>query len=118
MNLILDFNELNINKITIDSNRINEIEYVISHSTSFLTNFNNFILKSSIFNPSITNLKIIKKNEEENNFILSGIHLYDNRIGFSFTNSKINIYNTNLKKNITIKLSENEYGLCLYQLSN
>ena len=50
--------------------------------------------------------------------ILSGIHLYDNRIGFSFTNSKINIYNTNLKKNITIKLSENEYGLCLYQLSN
>ena len=50
--------------------------------------------------------------------ILSGIHLYDNRIGFSFTNSKINIYNTNLKKNITITLSEDEYGLCLYQLSN
>ena len=118
LNLILDFNELNINKITIDSNRINEIEYVIFHSTSFLTNFNNFILKSSIFNLSITNLKIIEKNEEENNFILSGIHLYDNRIGFSFTNSKINIYDTNLNKNITITLSEDEYGLCLYQLSN
>ena len=52
--------------------------------------------------------------------ILSGIHLYDNRIGFSFTNSKINIYDTNLNKNITITLSEDEYGFVYinYQINN
>ena len=118
LNLILNFNEFNINKIEIDKNKINEIEYVISHSNSFLTNFNNFILKSSIFNSSISNLKIINENKEDNNFILAGIKLFDNRIGFSFTNSNINIYDNNLKKNITIKLSEDEYCLCLYQLLN
>ena len=118
LNLILNFNEFNINKIEIDKNKINEIEYVISHSNSFLTNFNNFILKSSIFNSSISNLKIINENKEDNNFILAGIKLFDNRIAFSFTNSNINIYDNNLKKNITIKLSEDEYGLCFYQLLN
>ena len=118
MNLILNFNELNINKIKINPNRINEIEYVISHSNSFLTNCNNFILKSSILNSSIVNLKIINENKEDNNFILSGIELFDNRIAFSFSNSNINIYDCNLQKNQIIKLSEDEYALCLFQLPN
>ena len=118
MNLILNFNELNINKIKINPNRINEIEYVISHSNSFLTNCNNFILKSSILNSSIANLKIINENKEDNNFILSGIELFDNRIAFSFSNSNINIYDYNLQKNQIIKLSEDEYALCLFQLPN
>ena len=118
LQLILNFNELNKDKLDCDLKKNNNIEYIISHSKTFLTNFNNLILKSSPFNYPINSLKKIKINKEDNNFILAGIKLFDNRIAFSFTNSNINIYDNNLKKNITIKLSEDEYGLCFYQLLN
>ena len=118
---ILNFNDFKIDNLKIDLTQENQnydCNFIISHSNSFLTNLNNFILKNSYFNYSLDYIEKIKKNEKEKSFILSGIQLLDNRIAFSFSNSNINIYDYNLQNNLTIKLSEDEYGLCLFQLPN
>ena len=114
---ILNFNKFEHSKINFNMEKIS-FENLISHSTIFLMNINNYILKNTIENSSIENLKEISKNHETRSFILTGTQLFDGRISCSFTNGCINIYNERLEKNLSIVLPEESYSLALYQLPN
>jgi hypothetical protein len=61
---ILNFNDFKIDNLKIDLTQENQnydCNFIISHSNSFLTNLNNFILKNSYFNYSLDYIEKIKK---------------------------------------------------------
>ena len=115
---ILNFNNLNINQLTENLSKKDNLENKLMYMNTFLTNNNNLILKNSKKNCSLEDVQIKYENNDFKYYILNGIQLLDGRIALGLTNRNINIYNKLLKIDFSIQLPENENPYSLFQLSN